>query len=165
MATTITKQLAPLFSRRMVWASLLLVIVVLLSIIWWRSEDHDSYQRLVINQQVFQVEVADTEVERIQGLSGRSELGSDGMLFVFDQPVRPGFWMKEMQFDLDFVWIKDNQVVEIMSNVPHPAADVPLNQLPTYQPSVLVDAMLEVPAGFAAQQGIAVGDEIRLEYE
>ena len=58
------------------------------------------------------VEVADTQASRELGLSGREKMGDDeGILFVFDTPGRYGFWMKDMQFPLDIIWINQNGVV------------------------------------------------------
>src|ERR1043166_4776967 len=52
------------------------------------------------------VEVASTETQREQGLSGRSALPSGrGMLFVFDADAEWGFWMKDMSFAIDMVWL------------------------------------------------------------
>lgn len=105
------------------------------------------------------VEIADTDISRTQGLSGRTEIGADGMLFIFPQDTQPGFWMKDMQFDLDFIWIKDGKVVQVMTDIPKPDPGQPLTSLPTYMPDQLIDSMLEVPAGFVEQYQIQVGDQ------
>ncbi|HRZ30119.1 MAG TPA: DUF192 domain-containing protein [Candidatus Paceibacterota bacterium] len=60
----------------------------------------------------FKLEIADTNEERQQGLSGRASLPRDtGLLFVFEQPGRYGFWMKEMNFPIDIVWLDKNKKV------------------------------------------------------
>lgn len=63
-------------------------------------------------------EVADTKSSRELGLSGRKSMReNEGMLFVFDAPGRYGFWMKDMNFPLDILWINQNgYVVAIESN-------------------------------------------------
>ena len=62
-------------------------------------------RKLRVGSGEVRVEIVETEAERQRGLSGRKEMGEDeGMLFVFDYPARHEFWMKEMLFDLDFVW-------------------------------------------------------------
>jgi uncharacterized membrane protein (UPF0127 family) len=58
-----------------------------------------------------------------------------------------------MQFDLDLVWIRDERIVGITPNVPAPAASVPESQLPSYPSPGRIDAVLEVPAGTAAERG------------
>lgn len=73
-------------------------------------------------QKTHQVEVVNTVQTRKQGLSGRSSLGADGMLFVFAQPAQHQFWMKDMKFPLDFVWINQGQVVDLAQNIPAPTS-------------------------------------------
>ncbi len=59
-----------------------------------------------------EVEIADTEEERVAGLSGRVGLPSGrGMLFVFPEAKRYGIWMQGMNFPLDVVWIGENEKV------------------------------------------------------
>ena len=61
---------------------------------------------VTINSRVFKVTVVDTVQSRAQGLSGRSGLSADeGMLFDFARPDRTCFWMKDMQFPIDMIWI------------------------------------------------------------
>ncbi len=121
-----------------------------------------NLHRMEIGEQVLYIEVADTPAKQQQGLSDRDELGADGMLFSFPVPAQTSFWMVDMKFDLDFIWIKDGKVFEITPNVPHPSVGVPTNDLPTYRASSPVDAMLEVNAGFAQAKGIQVGDVVKL---
>ncbi|HWB34361.1 MAG TPA: DUF192 domain-containing protein, partial [Candidatus Paceibacterota bacterium] len=61
------------------------------------------------------VDVASTPQEQEQGLSGRASLAEgSGMLFVFDPDAAPGFWMKDMNFSLDIIFMKaDGEVVGI----------------------------------------------------
>ena len=101
-----------------------------------------------------EIEVRDTEEGRSRGLSGREKLEEDeGMLFVFDQPGIYGFWMKEMKFNLDFIWIRDNVVAEVMENVAVGRMDI--------RPKEAVDKVLEVNSGWVEKQGIKVGDAVK----
>lgn len=115
---------------------------------------------LELNDTVLEVEVVNTAASITQGLSGRSEIGADGMLFVFSQPMMPRFWMKEMQFPLDLIWINQGKIVDITENVPAPEPGTKLDDLPTYAPAAPVDWVLEVPAGIAAQYELQVGDPV-----
>ncbi len=103
-------------------------------------------------------EVASTEAEREQGLSGRSSLQpGHGMLFVFDSPTVPGFWMKDMSFSLDMLFaVQDGTIVTIDSDL-SPSTYL-LNPPEVFYPLQPVLYVLEVPAGFAAQHDIATGD-------
>lgn len=106
------------------------------------------------------VGVADNDETRERGLSGRDSLtDQQGMLFDFSDigPTKPGFWMKDMKFALDFVWINNNKVVGITPNVPTPTSSN--TQLPIYYPPSDVTQMLEVNAGWTAKHNIKVGDD------
>ena len=55
-----------------------------------------------------QVDLALTDEEKARGLSGRESLDEDeGMLFVFDVPGNYGFWMKDMNFAIDIIWLNE----------------------------------------------------------
>ncbi len=111
------------------------------------------------------VEVSDTFASRQLGLSYRDSLGEgSGMLFVFDSYNIQYFWMKDMKFPLDIIWIKDDTVVDISKNVPIPMSRASLNQLPTYSPKEKVNYVLEVNAGFADKNKVKIGDKVKLNY-
>ena len=116
---------------------------------------------LCVNAARIRVLVADTPAERAAGLSGYAGLPDDaGMLFVFDAPARPSFWMKGMAFAIDIIWIRDGEVTQIHADAPPPASDTPDADLPRYVPDEPVTHALELPAGAAARYGITVGDRI-----
>lgn len=117
-----------------------------------------KFVMLEIDSQDLSVEVARTEEEITQGLSNRTLLGSDGMLFVIDPPRVPSFWMKGMNFPLDIIWIRNGKIVKIDHDVPAPRIDQNSSSLPTYQPPSAVDHVLELPAGVAATYGFNVGN-------
>lgn len=106
------------------------------------------------------VEAVTTDASITQGLSGRDAIGSEGMLFVFGERHIPRFWMKEMKFALDFVWIDGDTVTEITKQVQPPKEDQSLSQLPLYSPQQPITWVLEIPAGSADEWGIAVGDRV-----
>lgn len=106
------------------------------------------------------VEVVKTEASIVLGLSGRDEIGSDGMLFMMPTPQIQTFWMKDMKFDLDMIWLRDNQVVDISYQVPKPKPNTPLSALPLIKPKVPADMVLEVVAGQAQNWGVKVGDTL-----
>jgi uncharacterized membrane protein (UPF0127 family) len=119
---------------------------------------------LLIGRRRLNVAIADTDAARAQGLSGQPRLQDDqGMLFDFHGTsiTTPGFWMKNMKFNLDLIWIKDNEVIGITTNVPAPRN--PGEPLPSYYPPSQVDMVLEVNAGWSDSHGIVEGEKIRLE--
>jgi uncharacterized membrane protein (UPF0127 family) len=108
------------------------------------------------------VELASTDTERELGLSNRDSMPQNqGMLFVFDHPASYGFWMKDMRFSLDLIWIREGKVIEITQNV-SPEPEKPTELLTIYKPANPADSVLEVNAGWAAKNGIKVGDSTSL---
>jgi uncharacterized membrane protein (UPF0127 family) len=101
------------------------------------------------------VSVASNDRTRERGLSGKKGLAADeGMLFLFDHRDTFGFWMKDMRFPIDILWINDGVIADLSVDVPMP---VPGERLPLYFPRVPVNTVLEVPAGFAKRHGLKVG--------
>lgn len=91
---------------------------------------------LTIGDNTWNVEIASTTTEKALGLSGRDGLGeNDGMLFLFDRPGVQNFWMKDMKFPLDMIWISGGQVVGFVQDaVPQPERNygsLPLIPRPT----------------------------------
>ncbi len=108
------------------------------------------------------VELAVTPAERNQGLSGHPPLAdNEGMLFVFENEAKWTFWMKEMLFPLDMLWIDARcTVVDITENAPKPESGQALGDLPRFFPKTLAQYVLEVNAGTAQRTGIAIGDQV-----
>jgi uncharacterized protein len=100
----------------------------------------------LIDGHIFVLEVADTPEEIMRGLSYREFLGEDkGMLFVMPSTDIHEFWMNEMRFDLDFIWLDRLKIVEITTNVPAPrySQEDPIR----LKPSVPVNKVIELKAG------------------
>lgn len=115
--------------------------------------------QLFIGKTPLRVEVRKTEAEKALGLSYRTALGPDeGMAFIYSQPQPVMFWMKGMNFPLDFIWIARGIVVEITDNVPAPTAEYPVPR--TVVPAQDVDMVVEVNAGFVRTHNISVGDAV-----
>ena len=119
--------------------------------------------QLSIDGAMFNVEVATTSVEQSRGLSYRTSLGkNDGMLFLFGSSSVQTFWMKDMNFPLDMIWISGNTVAGFAANVPAPLPGVALWSLPLYTSPDNVDKVLEVNAGVVAKYNIKVGDAVNI---
>ena len=110
------------------------------------------------------VELALTGEQQAQGLSGRAELAAGaGMLFVWNQESRRSFWMPDMNFPLDMVWLNgDCAVTHITHNAPPQAPGQSQADLPRYTVDQ-VQYVLEINAGEAALHGIKVGDRARFQ--
>ncbi len=107
------------------------------------------------------VELADTSVQRELGLSGRGNLEENsGMLFVFTSSDKHTFWMKDMNFPLDFIWINQGKIVQIDKDVPRPTkGKAPV----VIKPTTPVNWVLEVNAGFTQNHSLVVGDIVELD--
>jgi uncharacterized membrane protein (UPF0127 family) len=101
-------------------------------------------------------EVSDSELEREQGLISRKHLPSrQGMLFVFKEEGRHNFWMKDMQFPLDIIWIsKEKKIVDIMVNALPCVENCEILASPKKNQYVL-----EVNSGFVSKYNIRIGDK------
>ncbi len=106
-----------------------------------------------------QVEVANTPTLQSRGLSGRTSMSADhGMLFVFTHPSIYGFWMKDMNYPLDMVWVDaEHRVVSINTDIAtstYPNAIFPVSN---------VLYVLELSAGASRHFGIATGTVLKFE--
>ena len=121
--------------------------------------------RVTIRGHSIEAEVARSASEQTRGLSGRPGLAPNaGMVFPYTAAGRLGFWMKEMRFDLDLVWIRDGRIVDISHFVPAPRTGASmLDDLPTFRPGEPADTVLEVVAGTAKVRGWEPGDSVRFE--
>lgn len=116
-----------------------------------------------VGSKLIKIEVADTPQERAKGLGGRESLASDsGMLFIFSESKQYQFWMKDMKFPLDIIFINNGIVVDFLKNVPNPAPNQKDSDLPRLQPTTAVDMVLEVNAGFIEASGVNIGDSVSL---
>lgn len=123
-----------------------------------------EFRTLDINGAKLKVELADTQAKRSKGLGDRQSLGpNEGMLFIFPKSGKTPFWMKGLTFPLDFVWIRDDKVVDILQNALPPAPNQPDSTLPIYEPKVDADKVLEVNAGTVQRLNVKVGDTIKVE--
>ncbi len=114
-----------------------------------------------IGETTFTVEVAEKVEARTRGLSGRASLPpGEVMLIIFEDTRIHTFWMKDMMFSLDLVWIGEQCTVEnITPNVPPPTPEQADSDLPRLRSPQPVRYVLEVNAGEAAAN-IQVGDSV-----
>ena len=101
-------------------------------------------------------ELADSDSERERGLSFRNEMQiSEGMLFVFDKSAKYAFWMKDMNFPIDILWLdEEGRVVYMEENV----------AVSTYPGYFINEAkakyVFEINAGMANKLGIYLGTKL-----
>lgn len=148
-------------NRILIYLFIVIALVLLGGYLYKQAQVKDGFTRIRVGEVEVEVIVRDTIEGRRQGLSGFSELENDeGMLFVFPVVSKYSFWMKGMKFDLDFIWIKDNRVVEITEGVEAlEEGVVPVK----VQPKVVVNKVLEVNSGWVKKNRVRVGDKVILD--
>lgn len=124
------------------------------------DEEPSREPNVVIGNRMIPVELAVTDTQRQKGLSGRATLPADeGMLFIFSKPDIYSFWMPDMNFPIDIIWINAGQIVDIHENVSNKFE--PANPV-FYKPDTPARYVLEVNAGFAKRHGLDIGDAVIL---
>lgn len=100
--------------------------------------------------------VADTKASRTKGLSGVEYMGPrEGKLFVFEEEDFHSFWMKDMNFSIDIIWINElGTVVDIKENIS------PSTYPDSFVPRSPALSVLEVNSGYVKEQGVKVGDQV-----
>ncbi|MDO8560948.1 MAG: DUF192 domain-containing protein [bacterium] len=116
---------------------------------------------VVFSNVKFTAEVAESPSARMKGLSGRDlipEFG--GMLFKFLEPGIYSFWMKDMRFSIDIIWLSKGQIVYLVKDAEFPKSGTPDVGIRIFTPNVDADAVLEVRAGMAGRYDIKIGDKV-----
>jgi uncharacterized membrane protein (UPF0127 family) len=118
------------------------------------SADSAVGSTVKIGDATVKITVADTPAERERGLSGHPGLHEDeGLLFVFEIPGKYGFWMKDMLFSIDIIWLNENrEVIYIKKNA------TPESFPEVFTPPVDAKYVLEVVAGLTDEKNISVGN-------
>lgn len=107
----------------------------------------------------FNVWIAETQPTRVQGLSDQPSMPRDwGMWFDRELTGAASFWMKNMHFPLDMLWLDESfRVVHVTHNAEVPETGTPDAELPRYRPPVPVRYVLEVNAGLVRELGLQEG--------
>jgi hypothetical protein len=123
-----------------------------------KNKIENGTKNLLIASTTISIEIASSSVQMMKGLSGRMSLeDGKGMLFIFNDLGNHGFWMKEMYFPIDIIFIDENfEVVGIKKSL-----------LTSTYPEIFGEEfvskyVLEVPAGFVDKNQIKVGDRANL---
>ena len=125
-----------------------------------QSEEATSTSKLVIGDEVFVIELADTLAKQTQGLSDRKSLPDNHiMLFAFNDAQNWGFWMKHMHFPLDMVWLdEDYRVVTAMSDI------LPSSYPQVFYPTKPAKYVIEANIGFVKKFTITAGTQLTVTH-
>jgi uncharacterized membrane protein (UPF0127 family) len=124
----------------------------------------NEYQRVVVSANGIELVayVAATNEQKAKGLSVKDALPDyEAMLFVFDTAQEQSFWMKNMKFPIDIIWLdSDKAVVHIENNLQPCSFDI---LCPSYKPNNNALYVLETVAGFAQKHDIVEGTRVEFQ--
>ena len=105
---------------------------------------------------VIKVELAKTPAEQELGLSARQDLAeNEGMLFIFAESRQHPFWMKDMKFPIDIIWLNENMSIVYIKKDARPESYPKI-----YSHDKDSKYVLEVVSGFAEKHALKIGDKI-----
>ncbi|MBU1083202.1 DUF192 domain-containing protein [Patescibacteria group bacterium] len=124
----------------------------------------DTSTKLILpNGLTIKTEVVDTPELKSEGLSGRDSLGEqESMLFVFESEGYHDFWMLDMHFAIDMIWMDEEYKIVDITKDARPMPDLAIEELPRYRSVVPAQYILEVNSGFSARYNLQVGDKLKL---
>ena len=150
---------------------LFLILFISMSVVLFRfnkddfavfNNDTGKMGEVCFGTNCFQVEIAISPKQQQQGLMFRESLDQNqGMLFMYEKEGRYSFWMKNTLIPLDMIWINnENKIVFIEKNV-QPCGDASCLSV---DPKTNAMYVLELNAGKSQEIGLAVGDQVSIEY-
>lgn len=120
--------------------------------------NNQTYFSISIGGNELQLQLALNQAEQQKGLMHRDELAEDhGMLFLFDQPDKRGFWMHNTRIPLDIGYFNaSGQLLEVYKLFPYDETTVP-----SHSHEVLI--AIETNRGWYAAHGVKAGDRINMQ--
>ncbi len=105
-----------------------------------------------------QVEVAESFTARNKGLMGRQSLDENsGMLFIFDQPKRLSFWMKDTYIPLSIGYFDENRFLKEVHHMKPQSLMEREQDLRSYGSECLCKYAIEVNKGWFSKNKVKVG--------
>jgi uncharacterized membrane protein (UPF0127 family) len=146
-------------NKKIILIVIILVIILAFFCFYFLKKPVENYSQVCIREKCVKVEIADNPDLRERGLMYRSNLCENcGMLFIFPSEGKYGFWMKNTKIPLDIIWIdKNKKIIDIISAEPCSS-----ESCRTYYSSNPALYVLEVNSGYAAINGIKIGDEVEI---
>jgi UDP-GlcNAc:undecaprenyl-phosphate GlcNAc-1-phosphate transferase len=147
-------------TKKIFFGGIIVSFVFLSSIFFWRINTNqpifDVDKKIEINSNIIEVKVAQTFEETYQGLSGVKKItNSQGMLFVYEDFGFCRHIMRGMLFDLDFVFLRNGEVVSVKKNIPRDFKG-------TIKTSQECNQVLEINSGMIEELNIKIGDIIKI---
>ena len=138
------------------------IIFIFLLLVFIGNIIGDKRPTVTINKYTFNLYVAKTPKDREIGLSKYNNIPQNfGMIFLFDKPDFYSFWIKDMKFPIDIIFIRNGRIVTIHKNVKPPTNSN--ENPPIYRSSEPADIVLEINAGLSEKYNFKEGDVMRLD--
>lgn len=122
------------------------------------SKNDEGYKKIEISVkgENFVGDVSDTNAKRQLGLSFRKSIGDrEAMIFIFENNGVRKFWMKDMLFPIDIIWLDQNKrVIHIEKNIS------PNTYPKSFGPETDSLYVIEFNAGTAEKLSLSIGDII-----
>ena len=122
------------------------------------KKNNNFYKNIRLGDVVLKTEIVSSPFEKQKGLSGRDYMKeNNGMLFIFPQSRLYPFWMKNMKFPIDIIWLDDElKIIGLEKNI-NP------NTFPEkFFPPSLAKFVLEVNGGWSDENKIKEGMTARI---
>lgn len=139
---------------------ILSVVTVFFLIILFLKKPSVKYTNVKVGDTKIRAEIADNLISRTKGLMFRKTLPEDeGMLFTFNQEGYHSFWMMNMSFPIDMIWInKEKEVVDMVKDA-QPCKLI----CPVYRPKEKAFYVLEVNSNFTERHGVKIGTSLEFQ--
>ncbi len=133
----------------------LLIIIGIISLLLKKQNTFPKSLGVVIKNNGYYLEVAQSNQETKKGLSNRDQLCPNcGMLFVFNKEDQHDFWMKDTHIPLDIIWINSKkEIVKIIVSAKTDSETIYSNKAPAQY-------VIELPANESLKLNLQVGDTI-----
>jgi len=134
--------------------SIIIVFLVLVFGIWYLTP---RYSNIEVNSNQIKVELANNTYKQARGLSNRADLAQgQGMLFIFSNEDIPGIWMKDMNFNIDVIWLNEQgKVIYFKENIS------PDTYPEVFKPEQIAKYVLELPGHSIGEYNIKLNDQVR----
>ena len=105
------------------------------------------------------VDIAITDKQLQDGLAIKNSLKeNEGMLFFLGEPRKASFWMKNMKFPIDIIWLNEKFSIVHIEQELQPCESV--FYCKSYKPNSEALYVLETIAGFTKKHNLQIGDNV-----
>jgi uncharacterized membrane protein (UPF0127 family) len=148
-----------LLSPRNIIIGFILLLVLIVASYRSFSQTKKGQTLSIGNKITINIDIADTNAKRAKGYSNHAPISyNEGLLFVFPVSDFYAFWMQDMLFDLDFIYIEKGRVVHVIENVPAPINNG--GEVEYVNSPIPFSLVLEVKSGFIKKYGIKKNDAV-----